>query len=66
VIRVRDFRPGDQASVRELALGGMRERWGDCYDPSSNPDLDDISASYVDRGAEVVVGERQGERGDDL
>jgi GNAT superfamily N-acetyltransferase len=61
VIRVRDFTPGDQASVRELVLGGMRERWGDCYGPSSNPDLDDISASYVDRGAEVVVGETGGE-----
>lgn len=33
----------------------MRERWSDAYDPCANPDLDDISTNYVDRGAEVVV-----------
>jgi hypothetical protein len=48
---MRDFKPGDQVPVRELVLEGMRERWGDAYDPSVNPDLDDISASYLDRGA---------------
>jgi ribosomal protein S18 acetylase RimI-like enzyme len=58
---MRDFTPGDQEPVRELVLGGMRERWGDAYDPSANPDLDNISASYVDRGAEVVVVEMDGE-----
>jgi ribosomal protein S18 acetylase RimI-like enzyme len=58
---MRDFSPGDQEQVRTLVLGGMRERWGDAYDPVANPDLDDISASYVDRGAEVVVVEMQGE-----
>jgi ribosomal protein S18 acetylase RimI-like enzyme len=52
---MRDFAPGDQQKVRELVLGGMRERWGDAYDASANPDLDDIAASYVGRGAEVVV-----------
>lgn len=52
---MRDFTPGDQTAVRELVLGGMRERWGDAYDPSANPDLDDISASYINQGAEVVV-----------
>src|ERR671911_216541 len=30
---MRDFTPGDQTAVRELVLGGMRERWGDAYDP---------------------------------
>jgi ribosomal protein S18 acetylase RimI-like enzyme len=58
---LRDFTPGDQAAVRELVLGGMRERWGDAYDPSANPDLDDISASYINRGAEVVVVDIKGE-----
>jgi hypothetical protein len=50
---MRDFTHGDQIAVRELVLGGMRERWGDAYDPSANPDLDDISTTYVSRGAEV-------------
>jgi ribosomal protein S18 acetylase RimI-like enzyme len=58
---MRVFAPGDQERVRELVLGGMRERWGDAYDPSANPDLDNISTSYVDRGAEVVVVEMDGE-----
>lgn len=57
---IRDFGPGDQTPVRELVLAGMRERWGDAYDPSANPDLDDLSATYVDRGAEVVVVEIDG------
>ncbi|HZA87409.1 MAG TPA: hypothetical protein VE466_11045 [Acidimicrobiales bacterium] len=58
---MRDFTPGDQTAVRELVLGGMRERWGDAYDPSANPDLDDISASYINWGAEVVVVDIEGE-----
>lgn len=58
---MRDFTTRDQIAVRELVLGGMRERWGDAYDPSANPDLDDISTSYVDRGAEVVVVQIGGE-----
>ena len=58
---LRDFDPGDQAAVRGLVLGGMRERWGDAYDPFANPDLDDISVTYVGRGAEVVVAEIEGD-----
>lgn len=58
---MRDFDPGDQESVRELILGGMRERWRDAYDPSANPDLDDISATYIGRGAQVVVVEIGGD-----
>ncbi len=54
---LRDFKPCDQEPVRELVVAGMRERWVDAYDPSANPDLDNISASYVDRGADVVVAE---------
>lgn len=57
---VRDFTPTDQASVRALVLAGMRERWGDEYDPGANADLDDISASYSANGAEVIVSERGG------
>jgi ribosomal protein S18 acetylase RimI-like enzyme len=52
---MRDFLPRDQTNVRALVLAGMRERWGDVYDPRANPDLDDISTSYLCRGADVVV-----------
>lgn len=58
---IRDFMASDQAPVQELILAGMRERWGDAYDPSANPDLDDISVNHVDQGAEVVVIEIGGE-----
>jgi ribosomal protein S18 acetylase RimI-like enzyme len=54
---IRDFRPADQHRVRELILAGMRERWREAYDPSANPDVEDMLASYVARGAEVIVAE---------
>ncbi|MSO86990.1 MAG: GNAT family N-acetyltransferase [Acidimicrobiia bacterium] len=56
----RPFVADDHASVRDLILAGMRERWGDAYEPSANPDLDDIRSTYVDRGADVVVIEAGG------
>ena len=52
---IRDFEPRDQEAVRSLVLAGMRERWGDAYDPSANADLDDIAGTYVAPGAEVAV-----------
>ena len=58
---IRDFTTGDQVAVRDLVLAGLLERWGDAYDPSVNPDLDDITSNYVHRGAEVVVIEIEGE-----
>jgi GNAT superfamily N-acetyltransferase len=45
----------DQIAVRDLVLSGMRERWSDAYDPSVNPDLDDIWINYVEQDADVVV-----------
>jgi len=54
---LRDFRQDDQRSLRQLVLDGLAERWGDDYDPTANPDLDDIWATYVARGSEVVVAE---------
>lgn len=36
------------------------DRWGDAFDASVNPDLDDIAATYVEAGAEVVVLEADG------
>jgi ribosomal protein S18 acetylase RimI-like enzyme len=52
---LRDFEDSDQASARALVLDGLKERWGAVYDPTVNPDLDDIATNHVDRGAEVVV-----------
>jgi N-acetylglutamate synthase-like GNAT family acetyltransferase len=58
---LRDFRPDDQTSVREIVLAGMRERWGEAFDPAANVDLDDIWTYYVlERRAEVVVCEKEG------
>lgn len=58
---LRDFRREDQEALRQLILEGLRERWGDAFDPVFNPDLDDFVANYLDRRAEVVVVERHGE-----
>jgi N-acetylglutamate synthase-like GNAT family acetyltransferase len=58
---LRDFRPDDQVAVRAIVVAGMRERWGDAFDPAANVDLDDIWNYYVlERRAEVVVGEEEG------
>jgi N-acetylglutamate synthase-like GNAT family acetyltransferase len=58
---LRDFRPDDQAAVRAIVLAGMRERWGDEFEPAVNVDLDDIWTYYVlQRRAEVVVCEEDG------
>lgn len=46
VLRLRDFAPDDQASVRALILTGLGEHWG-WIDETRNPDLDDISAHYT-------------------
>lgn len=58
---LRDFRPEDQSAVRDLVLAGLEERWGDAFDPSFNPDLDDIAATYVTNGADVVVADVDGQ-----
>ncbi|WP_426573580.1 GNAT family N-acetyltransferase [Aquihabitans sp. McL0605] len=57
---MRNFTPDDQDAVRALVLDGMRERWGEAYDDSFNPDLDDIWATHVAHGAEVVVADDGG------
>jgi putative acetyltransferase len=54
--RIRPFAPGDQAAARALILAGLREHWG-WLDPSLNPDLDDIAASYVRPGHVFLVAE---------
>ena len=58
---MRDFRPADQEAVRHLILRGLRERWGEAYEPDVNPDLDDIVVTHLGAGTEVVVLERDGE-----
>lgn len=58
---LRDFLPGDQDALRRLILDGLREHWGEAFDATVNPDLSDFVAKYLDRGAEVVVIESDGE-----
>lgn len=57
---VRDLRREDQDGVRSLVLDGLAERWGEAFDPSRNPDVDDVWATYVEVGADVVVAEADG------
>ena len=45
-ITLLPFQPADQAAVKDLILAGLAEHWG-TLDPSKNPDLDDIAASYA-------------------
>ena len=59
-IAIRPFRPDDQAITRRLILAGLGDHFG-TIDETLNPDLDDITATYVDQGACVVVAERGGE-----
>ncbi|MCB0078545.1 MAG: GNAT family N-acetyltransferase [Anaerolineales bacterium] len=56
-LRVRPFAPRDQAAAHRLILHGLGERWG-AIDPSLNPDLNDIAASFHDGG--FWVAERAG------
>lgn len=58
---IRSFEPADQESVRALVLDGLRERWGSAFAAGHNPDLDDIAATYVAPGGEVVVVDDAGE-----
>lgn len=59
-MRLRAFAPSDQDAARELVLDGLRERWGDAFDPSYNDDLSDIDASYAQQGGDVLVIEDDG------
>jgi putative acetyltransferase len=53
-LAIRPFQPEDQTAVENLILDGLRERWK-ILDPSKNPDLDDIAASYADGWFRVAV-----------
>lgn len=58
--RIRPFVPADQAAARRLVLDGLGHHVGH-IDETRNPDLDDIRASYLDRGDHFVVAELGGE-----
>jgi GNAT superfamily N-acetyltransferase len=58
---LRDFGRRDQPMVRDLILGGMRERWAADFDPCANPDVDDMWGTYVALSGEVLVVEVHGE-----
>ena len=45
-IKLEPFQPADQAAVKALVLAGLVDHWG-VLDPTLNPDLDDIAASYA-------------------
>lgn len=57
-MRIRPFRPDDQPAAKALILAGLAEHWGR-LDPTLNPDLDDIAASYAD--AVFLVAELDGQ-----
>jgi GNAT superfamily N-acetyltransferase len=40
------FRPENQTAVKHLILAGLTEHWGQ-LDPTKNPDLNDIGATYA-------------------
>jgi putative acetyltransferase len=55
-VRIRFFAPGDQRAARALILAGLCEHWG-WLDPTLNPDLDDIAASYLAPGHVFLIAE---------
>lgn len=56
-ITLHPFQPADQAEVKALILAGLVEHWG-VLDPSKNPDLEDIAATYA--GATFLVARHAG------
>jgi ribosomal protein S18 acetylase RimI-like enzyme len=57
---IRNFQPDDQNEVRSLILEGLGEHFGR-IDPTLNPDLDNIEASYIQAGHLFVVVESAGQ-----
>jgi GNAT superfamily N-acetyltransferase len=46
MIIIAPFQPADQTEAKALILNGLVEHWG-FLDPTKNPDLDDIAATYA-------------------
>jgi ribosomal protein S18 acetylase RimI-like enzyme len=57
---IRPFTPADAPEMRRLVLNGLGDHF-ETIDETMNPDLDDITASYHEAGAAIVVAERGGE-----
>ena len=57
--QIRPFHPLDQPAAQALILDGLVEHWG-TLDPTLNPDLRDIYASYVASGGAFFVAEENG------
>ena len=55
-VRIRPFDPSNQFAARALILAGLRGHWG-WLDPTLNPDLDDIAASYIAPGHVFIIAE---------
>lgn len=47
VYSISPFQPEDQEEAKNLVLAGLVEHWG-FLDPTLNPDLNDIAATYAD------------------
>ncbi len=56
-MRIREFTPADQEAAEAVIQAGMRDRWGEDYDPTSNPDLHNIEANYTANGRTFLVAE---------
>ncbi|KAF9316857.1 hypothetical protein BG003_001447 [Podila horticola] len=48
-VKLRPFEKRDQQAVHDLVQAGLKERWGDEFNPIYNKDLDDIYGYYVER-----------------
>ena len=55
-LNIRLFAPPDQEEVQQLILNGMAEHFVN-LDPSLNPDLEDISTTYLGKGDLFLVAE---------
>ncbi len=59
-LSIRSFEPRDQDAARHLILAGLGEHFG-WIDETRNPDLDDITANYIARGATFLIAEIDGQ-----
>ena len=59
--QIRLFEPPDQSAARRVILEGLRQHHLEEFDETRNPDLDDITATYVDAGHLFVVAEVAGQ-----